>query len=100
MLLLHHPRARVGGLWEASHRAHHCYRAASAERGSGSVILWVGGGVGLTPVLSMLKDIYLPYKNGKIPPHCMRRVVTYWQMPNTKAGVKRLPTTERQDQPS
>ncbi len=42
----------------------------------------VGGGVGITPVIGLLKDIFLGGQD--IPKHCMEAVHAVWVMPDGK----------------
>lgn len=52
------------------------------------VLFLVGGGVGITPVMGILKDLYRTgsYKNntGKIKAHCIQHVYALWVMPTAK----------------
>ena len=48
-------------------------------------MLLVGGGIGITPVMSMVKDLYdigLPEKDVKREPHLIQKVYLMWVMPN------------------
>eukprot|EP00038_Savillea_parva_P004495 m.138613 g.138613 ORF g.138613 m.138613 type:complete len:1032 (-) comp11487_c0_seq1:152-3247(-) len=44
------------------------------------VLFLAGGGIGITPVMSLLADIYGEYRSTR--PHCMRRVCVVWVMPH------------------
>ena len=51
------------------------------------VMLLVGGGVGITPVMGMLKDIYnvgryTETERKRVLPHCVEMVYAVWVMPN------------------
>jgi len=53
------------------------------------VLILVGGGVGITPVIGMLKDLYGGYGENDhrgpadfAPPHCIKQVYVLWIMPH------------------
>jgi respiratory burst oxidase len=46
------------------------------------VLLMAGGGIGVTPVMSLLGDIYS--ENRSSEPHCIKRVCAVWVMPHTE----------------
>eukprot|EP00978_Attheya_sp_CCMP212_P033940 scaffold139774_cov59-Attheya_sp.AAC.1 len=44
------------------------------------VLMLAGGGIGITPIISMLKDIY--GEKGSDQPHCIKHVYVVWVMPH------------------
>ena len=44
-------------------------------------LLLAGGGIGITPIISVLKDIYGEQPNKNAPRHCVRSVTLVWIMP-------------------
>ena len=48
------------------------------------VLLLVGGGVGVTPVLGIMKELYGGYEGGargEVPPHCIKKVICVHVVP-------------------
>ena len=53
-------------------------------------ILFVGGGIGITPILGVLKDIYCHAgreSKKKNPSHCIRSVSVVWIMPHAREST-------------
>ena len=49
------------------------------------MLLLAGGGIGVTPVMSMLKDVYdigIPKEKQKLIPHAIKTIYFMWVMPN------------------
>lgn len=49
------------------------------------ILLMVGGGIGITPIISLLRDIYGTNRSEK--PHCIRTVYVVWVMPHASEAA-------------
>jgi predicted ferric reductase len=56
------------------------------------VLFLAGGGIGMTPIISLLKDIYGAEQHRNTKPHCMECVHVVWVMPHVEEATLFLDT--------